>query len=79
MRTGPKDSPAAAGSTAEDALRRELEAQRQAFDRELVRRAFRIGELERQLEETTRTYELSLSWRITRPLREAKAALARRG
>jgi len=65
----------------EERLRRELEAQRQELDRELVRRAYRIGELEQSLQRAEREYRSTLSWRITRPLRALKALLAelRRG
>lgn len=67
-----------------EALRTELEqlrAERQRFreevDRELVRRAFRIGELERSLYRTSLEYETSLSWKVTRPLRLLKGLLRR--
>jgi hypothetical protein len=46
-----------------------LRAQREELHRELVRKTFRIGELEETIYENARTYEESLSWRITRPLR----------
>ena len=52
-------------------LRHELEAQREELDRELVRRAFRIGQLEAALHRGTQ-FEATLSWRITRPIRAAK-------
>ena len=46
-----------------------LRAQREELHRELVRKTFRIGELEETIYENARIYEESLSWRITRPLR----------
>ncbi|HEX3735388.1 MAG TPA: hypothetical protein VHU86_09585 [Solirubrobacterales bacterium] len=52
-----------------------LRAQREEMHRELVRKTFRIGELEEEIRETKRTYEESLSWRITRPIRSAKLLL----
>ena len=60
---------------ADERLSAELEAQRERFDRELVRRAFRISALEEELEQVRRDYEDSLSWRITHPLRAAKGRL----
>jgi hypothetical protein len=57
--------------------RADLDAQREEFHRELGRRAFRIGELEEQVIEVAQTYETSLSWRLTRPVRSAKTALAK--
>lgn len=57
--------------------RAELDAQREEFHRELGRRAFRIGELEEQVIEVAKTYESSLSWRLTRPVRAAKTLLAK--
>lgn len=57
--------------------RAELDAQREEFHRELSRRAFRIGELEEEIYDVARTYEDSLSWRITRPLRSLGALLAK--
>jgi hypothetical protein len=61
--------------------RAELDAQREEFHRALSRRAFRVAELEEEVHEVAQTYETSLSWRITRPLRAAKTVLAtlRRG
>src|SRR5262249_2004679 len=60
---------------------RELEHQREELNRELMRKAFRIAELEqgdgRVLSVSARTareYEETLSWRVTKPLR----ALGRR-
>lgn len=60
----------------EERHRAELDAMREEFHRELSRRAFRIGELEEELERVTLKYETSLSWRITRPVRAARALLA---
>jgi hypothetical protein len=57
--------------------RAELDAQREEFHRELGRRAFRIGELEEQVIEVAQTYETSLSWRITRPVRSLRTVLAK--
>jgi hypothetical protein len=54
-----------------------LDAQREEFHRELGRRAYRIAELEEELHGVMRTYETSLSWRITRPVRSAKTLLAK--
>lgn len=62
---------------AEARHRAELDAQREEFHRELSRRNFRIGELEEQVIEVAQTYETSLSWRLTRPVRSAKTALAK--
>jgi len=57
--------------------RAELDAQREEFHRELSRRAFRIGELEQEMIEVAQTYEGSLSWRLTRPVRAARTMLAK--
>lgn len=57
--------------------RAELDVQREEFHRELGRRAFRIGELEEQVIEVAQTYETSLSWRLTRPLRSLMALLTK--
>jgi hypothetical protein len=57
--------------------RAELDAQREEFHRELGRRAFRIGELEEEVHKVAQTYERSLSWRITKPVRAIKAVLAK--
>lgn len=51
--------------------RAELDTQREEFHREISRRAYRVGALEEEVEKVARTYEESLSWRITRPLRGA--------
>jgi hypothetical protein len=64
-------------STDRDELAAALNAQREEFHRELGRRAFRIGELEEELLRARETYESSLSWRITRPIRAAKERLAK--
>ncbi|HVD39465.1 MAG TPA: hypothetical protein VNC16_00480 [Solirubrobacterales bacterium] len=52
-----------------------LRAQREALHRELVRKTYRIGELEQEIAEVARTYEESLSWRLTRPVRSIKPTL----
>jgi predicted RNase H-like nuclease (RuvC/YqgF family) len=52
-----------------------LREQRDALHRELVRKTFRIGELEQELAEVARTYEQSLSWKLTRPVRGLKPTL----
>lgn len=57
--------------------RAELDTQREEFHRELSRRAFRIGELEQEMIEVAQTYEGSLSWRLTRPVRAARTVLAK--
>lgn len=54
-----------------------LDAQREEFHRELGRRAYRIAELEEELQGVMRTYETSLSWRITRPVRSARTLLSK--
>lgn len=64
-------------SKEKDDLTAALDAQREEFHRELGRRAYRIGELEEELHGVIRTYETSLSWRITRPIRTAKTLLTR--
>ena len=64
-------------SGAEARHRAELDAQREEFHRELSRRAFRIGELEEEVHKVAQTYETSLSWRITKPVRSAKTVLAK--
>jgi hypothetical protein len=60
-------------------LNRELERQREGFHRELMRKAYRIADLEQRVEEIAAreamNYESSLSWRITKPLRIAKRVL----
>lgn len=57
--------------------RAEMDAQREEFHRELSRRAFRIGELEEEVIEVAQTYERSLSWRLTRPVRSVRSVLAK--
>lgn len=57
--------------------RAELDAQREEFHRELGRRAFRIVELEEEMQKLAETYEASISWRITKPVRSARALLAK--
>lgn len=57
--------------------RAELDAQREEFHRELARRAFQIGELEEEVRRVAETYETSLSWRLTKPVRGARGLLAR--
>ncbi len=67
---------------------RALDGVRESFDRELVRKSFRIAELEMDKEPAPASwafgervaaeYEASLSWRVTRPLRAMKR-LAGRG
>jgi len=54
---------------------RALREQREALHRELVRKTYRIGELEQEIAEVARTYEESLSWRLTRPVRALKPTL----
>jgi chromosome segregation ATPase len=54
-----------------------LREQREALHRELVRKTYRIGELEQEIAEVARTYEESLSWRLTRPVRGLKPLLKR--
>jgi hypothetical protein len=57
--------------------RAELDSQREEFHRELSRRALRIGELEQEMIEVAQTYESSLSWRLTKPVRAARTVLAK--
>jgi hypothetical protein len=57
--------------------RRALEAQRQELDRELVRRAYRIHQLEGEMQQMEGEFKSSLSWRITAPLRMLRSLLAR--
>lgn len=64
-------------SKGRDELAAALDAQREEFHRELGRRAYRIGELEEELRRLTETYERSLSWRITKPVRAAKERLSK--
>lgn len=53
-----------------------LRIQREELSRELVRKSYRIGELEENLVENAKTYEESLSWRVTRPLRGVRKLLS---
>jgi predicted RNase H-like nuclease (RuvC/YqgF family) len=65
-------------AAATDQQRDELTAlreQREALHRELVRKTYRIGELEEEIAEVGRSYEESLSWRLTRPVRALKPTL----
>ena len=62
---------------AEARHRAELDVQREEFHRELGRRAFRIGELEREAAEVAQNFESTLSWRITRPVRRIRSLLAK--
>jgi len=65
-------------AAATDQQRDELTAlreQREALHRELVRKTYRIGELEQEIAEVARTYEESLSWRLTQPVRALKPTL----
>jgi predicted RNase H-like nuclease (RuvC/YqgF family) len=54
-----------------------LRTQREELNRELVRKSYRIGELEEEAKALGREYESSLSWRVTRPLRDAKLLLGK--
>jgi hypothetical protein len=54
-----------------------LREQREALHRELVRKTYRIGELEEEMAEVGRRYEATLSWRLTRPVRALKPMLKR--
>jgi hypothetical protein len=47
----------------------ELNAVRESFHAELGRKAARIAQLEQLVDETTRSYRATLSWRVTAPLR----------
>jgi hypothetical protein len=53
-----------------------LRIQREELSRELVRKSYRIGELEENIAENARTYEESLSWRVTKPLRAVRKLLS---
>ncbi len=55
-------------------LERAIVAQREEFDRELVRRAFAIGRLEEERDRGAE-FERTLSWRVTAPLRGAGGLL----
>lgn len=67
-------------------LREQLEAQREEFHRELMRKELRIAELDlgpegtewhRLASRVISDYESTLSWRVTRPLRALKRPLSR--
>ena len=68
--------------------RREIDRLRESFHRELMRKSLRIAELEPDTattpaswaiaERVASSYEATLSWRLTGPIRAAKRALARR-
>jgi hypothetical protein len=76
---------ATALAEAEARHRRELDALREEFHRELMRKSFRIAELEvrggaphEAVAETIKEYESTLSWRVTTPLRAVRNLFARR-
>jgi hypothetical protein len=79
MDVGIDDKPGESSALRAEVERLRLEQQRfrAEVDRELVRRAYKIGELERALYQASVEYQSSLSWRITKPLRAAKALLGR--
>jgi hypothetical protein len=54
-----------------------LRAQCEAMHRELVRKSYRIGELEAAVHETAQGFEESLSWRLTGPIRSLRARLGK--
>jgi len=54
----------------------ELDALRESFHAELARKAARIAQLEQHVDEVTRNFRSTLSWRVTAPLRAA-ARIAR--
>lgn len=64
--------------TAEASAQRELDAVREQFHRELMRKSMRIAELELELERTRHEYQSSVSWRVTAPLRIRSFIRARR-
>jgi hypothetical protein len=64
----------------------EIEAQREEFHRELMRKELRIAELElgpegaerhRTAMEVAAKYEATLSWRLTKPIRAIRSMPAR--
>lgn len=61
------DSMATGGT--DTGLERALDAQREEFHRELMRKALQITELELEIARVRAEYEASLSWRLTKPLR----------
>lgn len=62
MRAGEADTVSGAESG-------ELDAIREQFHRELMRKSMRIAELELELKRARLEVEASLSWRLTKPLR----------
>jgi hypothetical protein len=54
-----------------------LRAQREELSRELVRKTYRIGELEEEAKELGLSFERSFSWRVTKPLRDVKVLLGK--
>ncbi len=60
---------------------RALRAQRDELDRELIRKTFRIGELEQEREaelaNVARVFEESLSWKVTAPLRSLRLLIGK--
>jgi SAM-dependent methyltransferase len=63
---------------AEAKRRYELDAQKEALSRELVRKTYQLARAERDTERALSVFTNSLSWKVTRPLRGAKTLLARR-
>jgi len=62
-----------------DANRRyETDMQKEALSRELVRKTYQLARAERDTERALSVFTSSLSWKVTRPLRGAKALLSRR-
>ena len=57
----------------------ELDRLRAEFDRELMRKAMRIAELELQLDRTIQEFASSRSWLVTKPLRLLTALRRRLG
>jgi predicted nuclease with TOPRIM domain len=74
--TQQRESEVAALQAELERLRAEHARFREEVDRELVRRAYRIGELEQALHQCSLDYQNSFSWRVTRPVRGAKQVLA---